>query len=298
MMHRGQQHQSIAHAPQPASGGLSAHAGQDAAVRHPHPARARVSPRVSRRAFLALSALSVTGLLAAACQKEQIVYVSPPEPTPVPPSETPAAPPTAPQPEAAPKPEAAARPVSAQAAQPSARQGPIQLPIPVVSGPAAALAAQSQVIPPLHLRSRPYTNRLQVPDHLAIPSIGVDTKVVPVGTKTDDKGHTLWETAAFAVGHHKGSGLPGESGNVVLSGHISSPREGSVFSKLPQVKAGDGIIVSTAERQFLYVVVDTKVVTPDAVEVLDPTDQSMVTMITCVPDGVYSHRLVVKAEAV
>ena len=31
---------------------------------------------------------------------------------------------------------------------------------------------------------------------------------------------------------------------------------------------------------------------------LDPTDQAMVTMITCVPDGIYSHRLIVRAEAV
>ena len=92
------------------------------------------------------------------------------------------------------------------------------------------------MIPPLQPRTRPYTNRLQVPERLQIPSIDLDSKVVAVGTKTDDKGRLLWETAAFAVGHHKGSGLPGESGNVVLSGHISSPREGNVFNKLPQVE--------------------------------------------------------------
>ena len=168
--------------------------------------------------------------------------------------------------------------------------------MPIAAGP--AVAAQSQVIPPLQLRTRPYTNRLQAPERLQIPTIDLDTKVVPIGTKTDDKGHILWETAAFAVGHHKGTGLPGESGNVVLSGHISSPREGAVFNKLPKVEKGDGIVVSTADRQFLYVVVETKTVTPDAVDVLDPTDQAMVTMITCVPDGIYSHRLIVRAEAV
>jgi LPXTG-site transpeptidase (sortase) family protein len=51
-------------------------------------------------------------------------------------------------------------------------------------------------------------------------------------------------------------------------------------------------------RINLYVVVETKTVTPDAVDVLDPTDKAMVTMITCVPDGIYSHRLIVRAEAV
>ena len=129
------------------------------------------------------------------------------------------------------------------------------------------------MIPPLQPRTRPYTNRLQAPERLQIPSIDLDTKVVPVGTKTDDQGHILWETAAFAVGHHKGSALPGESGNVVLSGHISSPREGAIFNKLPKVEPGDGIIVSTADRQYLYVVTRRRWSRPDAVEVLDPTDR-------------------------
>jgi LPXTG-site transpeptidase (sortase) family protein len=280
-------------APHLASGGQSLTAGPDTAL-----TGGRSLRRVSRRGFLALA---LSGIVAVACQpKEQIVYVSPPTPTASPRTDAPAAPQPEPTPPPAPTQQAAQNGAAKPGAQTgaSARQGPIQLPIPMVSGPAAALAAQSQVIPVTAPRTHAYTNRLQVPDHLQIPSIGVDTKVVPIGTKTDAQGHILWETAAFAVGHHKGTGLPGEAGNVVLSGHISSPREGAVFSKLPQVKAGDGIVVGTAERQFLYVVVDTKVVTPDAVEVLDPTDKAMVTMITCVPDGVYSHRLVVKAEAV
>jgi sortase A len=160
------------------------------------------------------------------------------------------------------------------------------------------VSPQAQILPALQMRPHPYTNRLQPPERLQIPSIDLDTKVVPIGTKTDAQGHLLWETAAFAVGHHKGTALPGDTGNVVLSGHISSPREGNVFNKLPKVEVGDGVVVGTADRQYLYVVVETKVVTPDAVEVLDPTDQAILTMLTCVPDGIYSHRLVVRAEAV
>lgn len=236
--------------------------------------------QVSRRAFLALA---LSGLALAACgPKEQIVYVDRPTATPLPP---------------APKPEAKPEPTMVPA--PMQRRGPIQLPVPAVSGPVAASAsAQAQVIPALKMRTRPYTNRLQPPERLLIPNIDLDAKVVPVGTKTDDKGKVLWETAAFAVGHHKGSGMPGESGNVVLSGHISSPREGAIFHDLPHLEAGMGVIVVTSDRQYLYTIVETKVVTPDAVEVLDPTEQSIITMLTCVPDGIYSHRLVVRAEAV
>lgn len=234
--------------------------------------------QVSRRSFLAMA---LSGLTVAACgPKEQIVYVTPPTATALPP---------------APKPEPTMAPAPAQ------RQGPIQLPVPARSGPVAASAAasaQSQVIPALHLRTRPYTNRQQEPVRLLIPNIELDAKVVPVGTKTDEKGRILWETAAFAVGHHRGSGMPGEVGNVVLSGHISSPREGAVFNHLPQLDKGMGVIVATQDQQYLYTVVDTRVVTPDAVEVLDPSNQAIITMLTCVPDGIYSHRLVVRAEAV
>jgi sortase A len=234
--------------------------------------------RLGRRAFLALAA---SGLLLAGCQKkEEIVYVdsSVPTATPLPPP-APTLSPTAP-------------PAPAQG------QGPIALAPPVPIVPVPGLAAQAQVIPPLQMRNHAYTTWLQPPDRLQIPSIDLDTKVVPITTKVDQRGAVIWETAAFAVGYHRGSGLPGENGNVVLSGHISSPREGAVFNKLPKVKPGDGIIVSTPDRQYLYVVAETKTVTPDTVEVLDPTDHAILTMITCVPDGVYSHRLVVRAEAV
>jgi LPXTG-site transpeptidase (sortase) family protein len=142
-----------------------------------------------------------------------------------------------------------------------------------------------------------FVTRSLPPERLVIPAIGLDTRVVPLSTRFD-RGSVVWETAAFAVGHHAGSANPGEVGNVVLSGHISSPREGDVFRKLPQVKVNDGIIVSTAQQNYLYRVRDVKVVLPSAVEVLDPTDESVVTLITCVPDGVYSHRLVVRAEPV
>ncbi|MCC7369084.1 MAG: sortase [Chloroflexi bacterium] len=233
---------------------------------------------MSRRAFLAFA---LAGLAAAACgPTEQIVYVERATATPLPPA----------------KPTVAPEPTMLTA--PAQRQGPIQLPIPVRSGPAAAVSAQNQVIPALQMRSRPYSNRLQAPERLMIPNIDLDAKVVPVTTKTDDKGNILWETAAFAVGHHKGSAMAGENGNVVLSGHISSPREGAIFKNLPKVEAGMGVIVGTADRQYLYTVVDTRVVTPDRVEVLDPSDKAIITMLTCVPDGIYSHRLVVRAEAV
>lgn len=133
---------------------------------------------------------------------------------------------------------------------------------------------------------------------LIIPTIGVDSKVIQLGTKLDRRGQIAWETAPFSVGQHKGLAGPGQNGNMVLSGHISSPNEGGIFHRLPDLKVGEGVVVGTEERQYLYRVIDVKTVNPDEVSVLDQTPDPTATLITCVPDGIYSQRLVVTARLV
>jgi LPXTG-site transpeptidase (sortase) family protein len=155
--------------------------------------------------------------------------------------------------------------------------------------------AQAHVlpVPPRQSTVQPLPAR-----RVVIPTIGVDSKVIQLGTKIDRRGQIAWETAPFAVGQHKGLAGPGQNGNMVLSGHISSPGEGAIFHHLPEVKPGEGVIVSTDERQYLYRVLDVKTVTPDQVSVMDQTPDATLTLITCVPDGIYSHRLVVTARLV
>ncbi len=165
------------------------------------------------------------------------------------------------------------------------------VPSPVVAGPDAEahvipVPSKAPIVQPLPAR------------RIVIPTIGVDSKVIQLGTKLDRRGLIAWETAPFAVGQHKGLAGPGQNGNMVLSGHISSPNEGAVFHHLPDLKVGEGVIVATEERQFLYQVTDMKVVTPDQISVLDQTSDATATLITCVPDGIYSHRLVITAHLV
>jgi sortase A len=85
---------------------------------------------------------------------------------------------------------------------------------------------------------------------------------------------------------------------MVLSGHISSPGEGAVFHRLPELKTGEGIIVRTDERQYLYRVTEVKTVGPREVSVMAQTTDPVVTLITCFPDGIYSHRLIVTGTLV
>lgn len=174
------------------------------------------------------------------------------------------------------------------------------LPLPALPqvGPADPLEEQAHIIPPLPPRSGAFTTRTLPAEKLTIPSIDLDARVTPLGTHYDRGGSLVWETAPFAVGHHRGSANPGEPGNIVLSGHISSPSEGAIFQRLPHVKPGDSIVIGTAQASFLYRVWDVRVVAPTAVEFLDSTDTSMATLITCYPDRTYSHRLIVRAQAV
>jgi sortase A len=85
---------------------------------------------------------------------------------------------------------------------------------------------------------------------------------------------------------------------MVLSGHISSPIEGGVFRRLPQLKVGYAVIVFTNERPFLYRVSDTRVMSPDDVSVMDPRPGPTATLITCVPDGIYTERLIATCQLV
>lgn len=203
------------------------------------------------------------------------------------------------QPAAVARPTATPEPTLEIPRQSPPRPTPTVVPTLVPLAPATELLdPQSRVIPPLAPRPSSLAARTLPPQRLVIPSIALDARIIPIGIRRDKDGNPVWETAPFAVGHHVGSANPGEPGNVVLSGHISSPREGAVFQQLPRVKPGDGLVVATSQQQFLYRVRDVSIVAPDAVELLDATPIPVVTLITCYPDGVYSQRLIVRAEAV
>jgi LPXTG-site transpeptidase (sortase) family protein len=166
-----------------------------------------------------------------------------------------------------------------------------------IAAPMDAARALRTMIDPLRAQHEPFHTRTSPPERLVIPSIGLDARIVPIGVHRDRTGALVWDTAPFAVGHHQGTVFPGETGNVVLSGHISSPNEGDIFRRLPQVKLQDGIVVITAQQPHLYRVSDIRITGPDAVQVIDQTPSPVLTLITCVPDGLYSHRLVIRAEA-
>lgn len=119
---------------------------------------------------------------------------------------------------------------------------------------------------------------------IQIPAVGVDAPVV----QGDG-----WEQLKKGVAQHIGTPNPGENGNIVLSGH--NDVFGEVFRYLDRLGPGDSIILFTSQRQYTYIITETQMVEPTAVEVMAPTSDAQVTLISCHPYLVDIHRIVVSA---
>jgi sortase A len=101
-----------------------------------------------------------------------------------------------------------------------------------------------------------------------------------------------WEQLKKGVGQHIGSANPGQKGNMVLTGH--NDVFGEVFRYLDRLKPGDEIVVYSARRAYTYIVTDWFLVTPDQVEVLAPTPDASLTLISCYPYLINTYRIIVK----
>ena len=120
-----------------------------------------------------------------------------------------------------------------------------------------------------------------VPVKLVIPSIGVDTEVKPAGLVPGPNGQPEWETLPFVAVNYTILGPVGAPGNPVVAGHVVTLYEGNVFRNLYQVGLGDAIEVFTDDSHFTYQVDEIKLVEPDDVTVMEPTDDARLTLITC-----------------
>jgi sortase A len=107
---------------------------------------------------------------------------------------------------------------------------------------------------------------------------------------------TAHTTLRRAVGHIAGTALPGQTGNVGISGHRDT-----FFRPLRKIRLGDTIALSTRNGAFHYRVVSTKIVRPSDVSVLAPGEGEAVTLVTCYPFyfvGSAPFRFIVRAERV
>ena len=120
---------------------------------------------------------------------------------------------------------------------------------------------------------------------VGIAAINVDAPVV----QGDD-----WEALKTGVGLNNTSGIPGKSGNVILSGH--NDIFGQVFRDLDRLVPGDEIVLLTEKNAYTYIVTGTQIVQPSQVEVMRQTEDSTLTLISCYPYLVDTQRIVVSAR--
>ena len=107
-------------------------------------------------------------------------------------------------------------------------------------------------------------------------------------------------TLESAVGHVIGSSLPigGNGTHAVLSGHSGMASE-RMFSDLDQMKVGDVFFIHVLNETLAYSVDEINTVLPgDTSLLVIDRDEDLVTLITCTPFGVNTHRLLVRGSRI
>lgn len=126
---------------------------------------------------------------------------------------------------------------------------------------------------------------------VSIPSIGCELPIYH-GTSEDilDKGAVHMASTSFPIG--------GESTHAVISAHTAYPGK-EFFNKLTDVEIGDEFTISILGDALTYRVVDINIILPDDTSLLRIVDgKDLVTLVTCTPYSVNTHRLLVRGERV
>lgn len=101
-----------------------------------------------------------------------------------------------------------------------------------------------------------------------------------------------------AVGWYEESAEPGTAGNCVILGHRMSGY-GEHFNRLDELKKGDEIVVTLADgTYYTYTVTGTEIIGPAELmsKLEEHNDGFALTLVTCTPTGVGSHRLLAYAS--
>lgn len=177
---------------------------------------------------------------------------------------------------------------------PAALIGPVVLPSGHTPPREGEPARPNEAEIPAHLRPlmQAYVAGVDAPTPGPEQALGIEIEKMGISApivQGDD-----WEALKRGVGQHIGSANPGQNGNLVLTGH--NDIYGEVFRELADLEPGDEIVIFTASRSYTYVVTETLIVEPDFVEIMGPTPNATLTLISCTPYRVDTQRIIVLAE--
>ncbi|MGL6199260.1 MAG: class C sortase [Lachnospiraceae bacterium] len=125
--------------------------------------------------------------------------------------------------------------------------------------------------------------------YIEIPAINAD---IPIYHGVSE------EVLMKGVGHIKSTALPvgGVSTHCVLPAHSGLP-EVRLFNDLEKLQEGDYFFIYVINETLAYQVDQISVVEPDDISLLQPADgKDYVTLLTCTPISINSHRLLVRGE--
>lgn len=134
-------------------------------------------------------------------------------------------------------------------------------------------------------------NQSDVMGYVNIPKINVR---LPLYHTTDEA------VLQVGIGHMEGSSLPigGESTHAAMSGHTGLP-SARLWTDLDQVSIGDKFYIHVAGDLLVYQVDQINVVEPDDMSLLEIVPgEDHVTLVTCTPYGINSHRLLVRGTRI
>ncbi|MFV0392898.1 MAG: class C sortase [Coprobacillaceae bacterium] len=139
-----------------------------------------------------------------------------------------------------------------------------------------------------------YLNVLNINDTMAVLEIpSIDVKL-PVYHGTDQ------EILKKGLGHIEGTFLPigTEGGHAFITGHTGLPTA-KLLTDLIELEEGNEFYIKVLDKELTYQVDEITTVTPDEFSQLPPDiDGDYVTLVTCTPYGVNSHRLLVRGTRV
>ena len=127
--------------------------------------------------------------------------------------------------------------------------------------------------------------------YITIPKISVE---LPIYHSTDEG------VLQVAAGHLEGSSLPvgGAGTHAVISAHRGLP-SAKLFTNLDELEVGDRFTITVLDRVLTYEVDQISIVLPTEIDQLLPTEgMDYVTLMTCTPYGINTHRLLVRGKRV
>jgi LPXTG-site transpeptidase (sortase) family protein len=129
----------------------------------------------------------------------------------------------------------------------------------------------------------------ETPAYIRIPVVEIDEEVRE-GSDIEEELYTILSMGPVHLTH---TGFPGWPGNCVISGHRTTKTR--PFNRLDELQPGDIVYIENPRGLYEYQVYELRYIDPSENVTLQ-TEDSILTLTTCAPEGDATQRLIVRAE--